>query len=132
MSILTVLVWPYVKRRALEASTYAGLVTAIGGYLHFTVSPNLRDAIDSACVAIVSALLLGIAERKGANPQNSALPPPGTAPVVAPAADSVAAIVVQPTVASQPVVVPKSAVSSHAQPADGTPARRAIRPDFDP
>jgi len=76
MNPVVMLVFTYARRKLLEPSTWAGIVTAVGTSLHFSVSPDLQNAIDMACVSIVSLLLVAVNERRKL--------PAGTVPVVTP------------------------------------------------
>lgn len=86
MSALVSLALAYARRKLLEPSTWAGIVTGVAGSMHVThISPDLLNAIDTAAVAIVSLLLVAVNERRKL--------PTGTAPVVTPAEPGTSVVV---------------------------------------
>lgn len=82
------------QRYLKQPSTYVPIVAIIGYITHQSVPPEIRDAVTIVAAGIISVLIGFINERRGPNPNNAPMPPPGTAPVVTPAADEVGAIVV--------------------------------------
>lgn len=101
----------YAVRRLQEASTWAGLVAATTGAIGWNVSPEMQAAVAQVGMALVGAILVFVHERHGANPNNAPLPPRGTAPVVTPAGDDVAAVVVH-----SPAVEAAAPIPPHVPP----------------
>lgn len=82
MSILTDTAWAFIKRKAAEPSTYAGLIVSALALGHIKPDDAVLANIETICVAVAGLLITLINERKGPNAKNAPLPPDGTAPVV--------------------------------------------------
>lgn len=84
----------FALKKYREPSTWIPFVAWAGIRLHAEVPPDLQNAVAGIFASIVTALFLAINERKGANPCNAPLPPPGTAQVVASVDPGVKSVVV--------------------------------------
>jgi hypothetical protein len=122
----------YVGKRLTESSTWAGIVAFATGAIGWNASPDLQAAIAQVGMALVGALLVFVKERKGANPANAPLPPPGTAPVVVPTDDNRTTAVVVPDKPAASVELQVQPKPTVGQPTPALPTRRSIRPDYDP
>ena len=123
----------YAGKRLQEASTWAGIVAAATGAVGYNASPDMQSAIAQVGMAIVGVILVFVRERKGANPLNQSLPPPGTAPVVAPTdSDRTTAVLVpdKPAASVELQVLNRATLGQPPPPVSSV--RRSIRPDNDP
>lgn len=123
MSAILSLALGYARKKLLEPSTWAGIVTGVAGTMHISkISPELLNAIDTVAVAVVSLLLVAVNERRKL--------PAGTVPVVAPADPGVPAVV-QDVAPAAPSVAPDAGagVQSIGRP-DVSSANTGVRPGF--